>query len=326
MTTLLQNMHTVTSQMITLRYTIFALSVGLAFSYGFLVGKHEVFPYKQLKTVKNLVTLKDAPLFSFDQHKRLVEFANKTEVPCPPQTGKTGVLLVIGQSNAANSAEKRVATRFPERNLNYFDGRCYVSESPLLGATNEYGEWITLVGDHLIEQGVYENVLLVSSAIGSSSITLWAEDGDLNHMLVSTIQELSGHYHVTDVIWHQGETDATTFTHTSTYVRMFESMMDTLATVGVTGPYYMSIASLCFDLDVVYPNKITRAQQELIDKHDNIVLGVNTDEIVPRVDRYDDCHFGEKAQQLVAAELASAIGRNRPLVMGKDAVTDSAAR
>jgi hypothetical protein len=56
-------------------------------------------------------------------------------------------------------------------------------------------------------------------------------------------------YQVTDVIWHQGESDVAAFTHTNTYVNMFESMMDSLSTVGVTGPYYMSIASLCFDPD-----------------------------------------------------------------------------
>jgi hypothetical protein len=49
----------------------------------------------------------------------------------------------------------------------------------------------------------------------------------------------------------------------------------------------------------------------LIEKHESIVLGVNTDEIVPRVDRYDGCHFGAEAQRAVAAELASSIGRHR---------------
>lgn len=307
------------SQMMILKHTFFAFVVGVAFSYGVLVGKYEAFPYQQLKAIKHIEVLRDtrAPRASFDQYRRLVEFPNKTEVPCPQQTGKTGVLLVTGQSNAANSSEKRFSTRFPGQNLNYFGGRCYVSESPLLGATNDYGEWITLLGDHLIEKGVYENVVLIASAIGSSSVTRWAEGGDLNRMLISTVRELGDLYKVTDVIWHQGESDVAAFMHTNTYVNMFESMMDSLGKVGVTGPYYMSIASLCFDPAITYPNRISNAQKHLIEKHESIVLGVNTDEIVPRENRYDGCHFGAEAQRAVAAELASSIGRYR-LAVGSE--------
>jgi hypothetical protein len=306
-------MWAVASQMMMIKYTFFAFIVGTAFSYGVLVGKYEAFPYQQLKAIKHIGVLgaTQVPRASFDGYRRLVEFPNKTEVPCPQQTGKTGVLLVTGQSNVANSSEKWVSTRFPGENLNYFGGRCYVSESPLLGATNDYGEWITLLGDHLIAEGVYENVVLISSAIGSSSVTRWAEGGDLNRMLISTIQDMGDLYKVTDVIWHQGESDVAAFTHTNTYVNMFESMMDSLSKVGVTGPYYMSIASLCFDPTIAYPNSISNAQKQLIEKHESIVLGVNTDEIVPRVDRYDGCHFGAEAQRAVAAELASSIGRHR---------------
>ena len=40
--------------------------------------------------------------------------------------------------------------------------------------------------------------------------------------------------------------------------------MKTLSERGVDAPYYMSIASLCKNPIVTYPNKITRAQVELI--------------------------------------------------------------
>ena len=304
----------------TLRYVILSLGFAMAFSYGLLVGKYQVFPYQHLKLVYQLLKGVQDPVEtadsatsrgSFDEYGRLAEFPGKTEVPCPVQTERTGVLLVIGQSNAANSAEKLVYTKFPEANVNFFRGRCYVSESPLLGSTNRGGEWITLLGDHLIEQGSYDNIVLIPSAVGGSVIARWAHGGDLNEMLISAIQSIEDAYRVTNVVWHQGEGDVAMFTHTPTYVSMFESLMFSLGQAGVDAPFFMSIASLCSERRPPYTKWVSNAQRELIDKHENIVLGVDTDAIVPLEDRHDRCHFGAGAQERVAAELASQIGRYR---------------
>jgi len=40
------------------------------------------------------------------------------------------VLLIAGQSNAANSAAQRHETAIPDRVLNFISGRCYVAASP----------------------------------------------------------------------------------------------------------------------------------------------------------------------------------------------------
>jgi hypothetical protein len=304
----------------TLRYVILMLGFTTAFMYGLLVGKYQVFPYQYLKTayqhltgVQDLIAPTDPAVSwgSSDEYGRLAEFPGKREVACPVQTERTGVLLVIGQSNAGNSAERRVHTRFPERNLNLYNGRCYVSGSPLLGSTNVRGEWITLLGDQLMEQGIYDNIVLIPSAIGGSVIARWADEGDLNGMLMSTIRGVNELYRVTDVVWHQGEGDVAMYTRTNTYVNKFESLMHTLARAGVDAPYFMSIASLCFDIGAPSKNWVPDAQRTLIESHGNIVLGVNTDEVVPLEDRHDGCHFGARGQERVAAELASSIGRYR---------------
>ena len=62
-----------------------------------------------------------------------MKYAGKIEVQCPKQTQRTAVLLIAGQSNAANSAAQRHETRHPDRVLNFMGGRCYVAASPLLG-------------------------------------------------------------------------------------------------------------------------------------------------------------------------------------------------
>ena len=294
-------------------HIILVLGFVAAFSYGLVVGKYEVFPYQQLKAAKHLFvhSVDEKFVRLHDEYGRLSELSGKTELPCPVQTERTGILLVIGQSNAGNSAEKLVHTRFPERNLNFFNGPCYVSGSPLLGATNRRGEWLTLLGDQLIEQGVYDNIVLIPSAIGGSVIARWADEGDLNQMLISTLRGINELYRVTDVIWHQGEGDVAMYTRTSTYVDKFQSLMHTLATAGIDAPFFMSIASKCFDIGAPSKDWVPDAQQTLIENHENIVLGVNTDEIVPLEDRHDGCHFGARAQERVAAELASSIARYR---------------
>jgi len=79
----------------------------------------------------------------FDSLGRLTYIEGKQEISCPIQNKSTAVILVIGQSLSANHASQKFTTKYPESVINYFDGKCYVAASPLLGATNQYGEFIT---------------------------------------------------------------------------------------------------------------------------------------------------------------------------------------
>jgi hypothetical protein len=283
------------------------LALVIVFGYGAMVGRFQLFPYEYLWTLAKTVT--SGGIGHYDDYGRLVHFSSKTTVECPLQDHRTGVLLFIGQSNSANHGEEMVKTVYPQKVVNYFDGKCYVAQSPLLGASGQNGEYATLIADKLIQNGTYDKVILISSGIGGSSITPWAEDGPLNNMLLSVVDDFSAHLNVTDVIWHQGESDAIYFMHTKTYVDMFLSLVKTLSERGVNAPYYMSVASLCKNPNVTYPNKITRAQVELINGHDNIFLGANTDEIVTDEHRSDGCHFNGKGQEVTAVAISSAISK-----------------
>lgn len=129
--------------------------------------------------------IKEAPLMSslgfghYDAVGRLTNFPNKLRVNCPKQTDETAVLLVIGQSNSANHAEKKYTTKNPTKVFNYYEGKCYVASSPLLGATGEEGEFITPLSDKLIANGTYKKVVIISADYGGSSISRWQKDGDL---------------------------------------------------------------------------------------------------------------------------------------------------
>jgi hypothetical protein len=216
-----------------------------------------------------------------------------------------GVIVAFGQSNSANHAEYKVPKSELGNVVNYFRGKCFKAQSPLLGATGEDGEWISMTAKKLIDEGIYEKVVVVSSGIGGSRIERWAEGNDLNTMLVDVIKELSINYNITDMIWHQGEADI--HTHSIVYEEYFSSILKSIRKAGVTAPIFLSIASICGNEDMwTYPNRVSKAQIALT-KLKGVELGVNTDELVPVNLRYDKCHFSKQGQQIAANDLAKKI-------------------
>src|SRR4029079_8029979 len=74
---------------------------------------------------------------------RLTSHDGKKAVACPQQTDRTAVLLLMGQSNAGNHAGQRFRSEHGDALINFFDGRCYVAASPLLGSDGTSGEYWT---------------------------------------------------------------------------------------------------------------------------------------------------------------------------------------
>jgi hypothetical protein len=244
----------------------------------------------------------------YDSHRRLVDYSGKTEAPCPPPTARTAIILAIGQSNIANHAEVRVATRHPKAALSYFDGKCHVAGSPMLGASGDGGEFLTLLADRLIDDDVYRSVVIVPAGIGGMPIALWQRNGQLNDMLLHTLKGLPPGYKVTQVLWHQGESDFLLTTPPADYVASFRSLVDVLAENGVDAPLYVAIATKCGPWTA--DNPIAVAQRSLVDGR-RVFLGVDTDAVLGPKDRYDDCHLSESGQRKTAAAYAEAIKRSR---------------
>jgi hypothetical protein len=247
---------------------------------------------------------------AYDGHRRLVAYPGKTETPCPPPTARTAVILAIGQSNIANHASIRVATRHPKTVLNYFDGKCYVAGSPLLGASSDGGEFLTLLADRLIDDAVYRSVIIVPAGIGGTPIVLWQRNGQLNDMLLRTVEGLPPGYKVTQVLWQQGESDFLLATPPADYVASFRSLVEVLAENGVDAPLYISISTKCGPWTA--NNPIAVAQRSLIDGR-RVFLGVDSDGLLGTKDRFDDCHLSESGQRKTAAAYAEAIKRSRRL-------------
>jgi hypothetical protein len=246
--------------------------------------------------------------FKHDGYGRLIYNSSYTKIKCPKQTERVGVIVAFGQSNSANHAEFKVPMSELHGVINYFNGNCYAAQSPLLGATSIDGEWITLTAKKLIEAGIYEKIVVVSSGIGGTRIERWAHENDLNNMFMGVLSNLSKNYSVTDMIWHQGESDIS-YTHTEVYETYFKSMINSIRNTGIDAPIFISIASICGEAKRwEYPNRVSIAQSNLVEV-DGIEFGVNTDVLVPIKLRYDKCHFSKIGQEIAASELAKSIAK-----------------
>ncbi|MGR9220963.1 sialate O-acetylesterase (plasmid) [Rhizobium leguminosarum] len=269
---------------------------------GGMSARHEIFPWPQLSALKKMVG-GDKPAassrYAFDDKERLIGDESKTLVTCPTQTDRTAVLLVLGQSNAANDGGQRHRSNYGARVVNAFDKRCFIAASPLLGSTDTKGEYWTLLGNNLIASGQNDSVILAPLAYSGSEVARWAKGGDLNPVLVDTVKQLqdSG-YRITSVLWVQGEKDLVIGTTAETYQEYFMSMVDTLRQHGVEAPVYISIASKCLEpsnggfKEHIPDNAIVRAQLALSKSGHGIREGVNSDALLDGDDRYDDCHIG----------------------------------
>lgn len=259
-------------------------------------------------------------VYTFDNFGRLTSCPakfegacpGKQEVACPAQTPQTGVILAIGQSNAANSAAQRMVTQYPDRVVNYFDGKCFVASSPLLGSGGPEGEFITPLADDLVANGTYKSVIILAAAIPQTDISRWKAGADLNGMMLQTITGLQGRYKITDIVWHQGEGDKFLGTSREVYVESFNSMLQSIRDAGVAAPIFIAVASFCGTSAAWMPdNPVTQAQKSLIDPKRKVYLGANTDLLLDIKDRrpQDNCHFSESGQRKTASAFAAAIKR-----------------
>ena len=266
----------------------------LAYFFGIYSYYKQLWPISELRKVKNSLIHRPS-----DPWGRWIHVSQKVEVPCPLQTEKTEILLLLGQSNAGNHAEHDYISTHGDKVINYFGGRCFIAASPLLGTTGEGGEPWTLLGNTLISSGLAERVVLIPSAIAGSSIHRWKNQCDLNNLLLSVLTHIKSRYTITKIVWHQGEADFTQGTSQEEYTTRFYSLVDSLRLQGVEAPIYPSVTTKC-GLRWNAENPIALAQQSLYDAEKKIYRGVNSDALLDENDRYDACHFSKSGQEKFA--------------------------
>ena len=280
------------------------------YAFGGFSQRHGIFPMPYLMELREQFRapeLMPESRYAFDSQGRLISDDLKVPASCPQQSGNTAVLLVLGQSNAANYAGQRYRSRFGERIVNFLDGQCFVAASPLLGSTGTKGEYWTELGNKLVASGKIEIVVIVPVAYSGSQVALWAAGGELNKVAVASIDALNASgLTPTHVLWDQGEYDYVIGTTEQAYRERLVSLIDTLRDRGVTAPFYVTIASKCLEpsnggtREHEAENPIVDAQMAVSSNSAEIRRGVNTDALLNQDDRYDDCHIGGSGAEKVA--------------------------
>jgi hypothetical protein len=220
-------------------------------------------------------------------------------------SGRVMVALVFGQSNSANFGETPHKSR--QGVYNFYKGKLYPAQDPLLGATGDGGSVWTRLGDQLVEKKYYDAIVFVPLGVGETAIARWKSDGDLHPAILQAIHDVEAQgLTITHLLWHQGESDALLKTSQSTYKIMFLDMLLSIRKQGVNAPIYVSVATRC--QKQLPDEQIRQAQQELVNPALGIYGGPDTDKL-GFGDRYDGCHFSaeglEKFAQLWLEKLDS---------------------
>ena len=223
----------------------------------------------------------------------------------------TVVLLVLGQSNAANAGSEKYTSPCAQTQ-NFYNGQLVPLSDPLLGSNGDGGSVWSRLGQQLIENNFAGHVIVAPAAVGGTRIEQWIQGGDLHHLIVETVASLrSKNLKVTHVLWHQGESNHTALNALLTptqnaklYQQNFLLLVQQLRALGVDAPVFPAMTSRCG----ATPSDTTliAAQRDLANDALGIFNGPNTD-ILGNEFRSDNCHFNGTGLKTHAILWANAI-------------------
>jgi len=224
---------------------------------------------------------------------------------------RTAVIIILGQSNAANHGAGRYVAKHRVDNFNIYDGKCYHAEDPLLGPSGEGGNFATRLGDKLIEDGLFDRVILAPIAMGGTTVEQWADQGMFNRRIPVLIRRLhDAGLNANFVLWHQGEGNPGMGDRDGRQYR--KNLLEVIATFrryGVRAPFFVALATLCGGPHQNAEN-IRAGQRGAVDHAAGIYQGPDTD-IIGVEYRWDKCHFDEMGLALAAALWVEAIAEFR---------------
>jgi carbohydrate esterase-like sialic acid-specific acetylesterase len=230
----------------------------------------------------------------------------RVERPCGPVSGKTAIIVVHGQSNAANYGSARHAAREAVDNFDPASGKCFAATDPLLGADGLGGSFATRLGDILIQRGLYDRVIFVPLARGGASIAFLNNDGA--ELITNGIAKLkAAGLTPTHILFQQGETDAVLTTTAEEYASLLHQLVRRFRAAGFDAPFYLSRSAKC---DYVGPNNmaaVRAGQLSAVNDALNIRPGPDTDTIGNEGRSPDGCHMNEAGTLANAALWAAFI-------------------
>jgi hypothetical protein len=222
----------------------------------------------------------------FDRYGRLARKAVK-QVTCPESAL---VIVVLGQSNAANTFGQRYAGRLGVYNI--YQGACYPASDPLLGAQGNQGSlWVRFANQ------IPGPVALVPFTIGSTRIQQWTRE-----FRADLLAELRLLKKADIIIWQQGESD-NGVTSEDSYRQNLEELSAMVHEVFPDARFITAVSSYCHERSDA---AIRRAQMTA----KGVEIGPDTDDLYSFEDRIDGCHFSAEGQKKAADLWARTIARS----------------
>lgn len=213
------------------------------------------------------------------------------------------VLLVLGQSNAANHGQTRAG---PAAGVfGFHEGRCFEAADPLPGASGDGGSVWTRLAPQLLQPGQVDAVLLVPLAVNSTSIEQW----NRHPVLLGGLQRLLGQlnnsgFRVSKVLWHQGEAESFKDTSGEAYREGFTRWLERLRGLGVDAPVWVARATRCQTRGNA---AVSAVQAELPGQLAGVRAGPELDRLFDTHHRYDGCHFSSAGLTAAAQAWRAAI-------------------
>ena len=221
------------------------------------------------------------------------------------------VLLILGQSNAANHGPDVTDPATPKMRMVHGGECAWVGEPLAVGTGNGANLWVRLPSA-LREAGSQRPVVLVLLAVDASTVADWtAPSGPLRSALQHQLAGLPSSGLQPDfVLWQQGESDVRLGTPPSRYARQLQELADHLGQAGIRAPILLARSTLCRSAPAV---AIRQAIMDLIRADERFVAGPDTDALDAAWARHDGCHFSiagmNAAAKLWAQALALALAQ-----------------
>ena len=230
----------------------------------------------------------------------------RNERPCGPISGKTAIIVVHGQSNAANFGSVRHSAREAVDNFDPATGKCFAAVDPLLGTDGTGGSFATRLGDILIQAGRYDRVILVPLARGGASLSFLNDEGAV--LITNAISKLKGAgLTPTHILFQQGETDAVSTTTAEEYASLLHQLAKRFRAAGFDAPFYLSRSTKCNYFGLNNTAAVRAGQLSAVNEALNIRPGPDTDTIGNEGRSPDRCHMNEAGTLANAALWAAFI-------------------
>jgi len=238
---------------------------------------------------------------NFPPKERSHNIKNKIKIK-PPK--KCDVVVLIGQSNSANSVLSKVY--YPDKHLNYFNKNYYLLANTALGANGERESIAPAIANKIKSQ---KPIIFLTNGWGGTSIYDWSHPESLLTSFVrKNILDLIKSHLLKYIIWIQGESDNNLDIN---YVKEFNNFRENLFK-GIDKKDYektkfiITQTSVCnSDRDIHLNN-----QQKQLAKKKNFFVTEVTDNLDINY-RFDNCHFNKFGTEVIALELAKIINKNK---------------